>query len=399
MLPPSLTLLLLSSISTFPLVPAIQIPLQTPPVPRFPWIHKFASIGDSYSSGLGSGSRLDWSCSRYASSYPHILHTSLLGADAARSHQFLACSGASTSMILSDQIPKLEQGVDLLTISAGGNDIGLTPVLSSCVYQFYMSGEEECGTAIQKAQAAIEDPLLLHKNVAELIDAAKPKMSKDGVIVLTGYARFFGAEDEICDKVSWAVWSAVEFKKQYLSLAMREQLNELVLAVNRVLKNVTETAGPNTVFVDYDSEIVERRGRYCERGVHEPSPNRHALAFYEWNTVDAGENGTELQDHTGDDVPKGSFESGIAERINRTLVEHPEWRFDPDKGFVDRGRGEVEEEGIIGGIGDAVHWMIPDSWKRVFHLRPEGHGVVARLVVDALAELQTGREDGELNEL
>jgi lysophospholipase L1-like esterase len=397
MLSPSLALFLFSSYLCCPAT-AYQKLLQLPSTPRFPWVHTFASIGDSYASGLGAGTRLDWSCSRYSSSYPHILHTSLLGDDAARTHQFLACSGSSTSMILVDQIPKLSNdSIDLLTISAGGNDIGLTPVLNNCVYQFSMAGEAECETAINEARDRIQDPSQLYTDVLQLVEAAKYKLSRDGVLVLTGYARFFGTEDSLCDNVTWAVWSAIDFHKQYLRQQMRKELNSLVLSVNQVLKNVTEAAGPRALFVDYDVGIEKSRGRYCESGVQEPAPNRHELVFYEWNTVDSGEKRTELQQRTGDSVPKGSFESGIAERINKTLHDHPEWTFDPDKGFVDK--DQVEGDGIVDGIGDGIHWMLPDAWKRVFHLRPWGHAVVAKGVMESLEKFVEEMEKDEMNEL
>jgi hypothetical protein len=103
--------------------------------------------------------------------------------------------------------------------------------------------------------------------------------------------------------------------------------------------------------------------------------------FYEWDTVDRGENKTGLLNDTGDGVPKGSFESGIAEQINKTLHEHPDWSFDPDKGFVKKNETEVGEEGII---KDTLHWLIPDSYKRVFHLRPEGHRIVAGMLLNDL---------------
>jgi lysophospholipase L1-like esterase len=130
-----------------------QIPLGS--ATKFPWIQNFASIGDSYSAGLGSGDRLDWSCSRYASSYPNMLHTSLIGENPNRTHQFLACSGATSTEILEKQVPALNPNLDLLTISAGGNDIGLTPILSDCVYQFYMSASDACETSMAAARAKI----------------------------------------------------------------------------------------------------------------------------------------------------------------------------------------------------------------------------------------------------
>jgi lysophospholipase L1-like esterase len=402
MLSASLTFVLfLFFTSLFSFTAAHQVPLQPNLVTRFPWIHTFASIGDSYASGLGAGTRLDWSCSRYSSSYPHILYTSLFGADDARVHQFLACSGSSTSMILADQIPKLQDdSIDLLTISAGGNDIGLTPVLNSCVYQFYMAGEAQCEDAIQEARSSIEDPARLYTNITAVLEASKFKLGKDGVIVVTGYARFFGTEDKICDNVTWAVWSALEYEKQYLRQQMRTALNSLVSSTNDVLRNATKAAGPRVLFVDYDADIEKARGRYCEPNVQEPEPNRLELAFYEWNTVDKGENSTELQQQPGDNVPRGSFESEIAESINKTLHEHPEWKFDPDKGFVDK--DQVGEDGIFDGIGDGIHWMLPDSWKRVFHLRPAGHAIVAKRLVEVLQAFEERRKDDfedEVNEL
>jgi lysophospholipase L1-like esterase len=368
---------------------ADQIPLS--PTLMFPWIQKFASIGDSYSAGLGSGDRLDWSCSRYAYSYPTILHSTLLGDDANRTHQFLACSGAASSEILMKQVPVLRDNLDLLTISAGGNDIGLTPILSNCVYQFYMSAEDACQKSMDEARARIANETELYKNVTDLIEAAKPKMNPDhGVIYYTGYAGFFGTDDETCDNVTWAVWRNVEWTKQYLKLQMRRDLNEMVRSVNAIIHKAVIAAGPNVRFIDYDAAIEASRGRYCETGVQEPDPSRDGLAFYEWNTVDHGENRTELQNRTGEDVTKGSFESDIADQISKTLEEHPDWQFDPDKGFVNKTKGDVGEKGII---GDTLHWLIPDSYKRVFHLRPEGHRIVARMVVEDLLRRGPGEKE------
>jgi lysophospholipase L1-like esterase len=367
--------------------------------PKFPWIRNFASIGDSYSAGLGAGDRLEFYCSRYAESYPNILHTSLLGNDDQRTHQFLSCSGATSTEILNKQVPALHDNLDLLTISAGGNDIGLTPILSNCIYQFYMSGEDDCEKSMQEARKLIADDSQLYKNVSKLIEAAKPKMNQDhGVIYVTGYAGFFGIEDETCDNVTWAVWNNVERTKQYLTLELRQALDDMVRSVNAVLRRVTVDAGPNIRFIDYNQHIEAARGRYCEAGIQEPAPNRRELSFYEWSTVDPTENKTALQNETGGDVPRGSFEGGIAERINKTLQEHPDWEFDPDKGFVNKTRPEMGGEGLV---EDTIHWMLPDAWKRVFHLRPEGHRVVASLVAEDLARKGMGRRyaDEEVEEL
>ncbi|KAJ4354015.1 uncharacterized protein N0V89_005747 [Didymosphaeria variabile] len=394
MLPHSLLLLLTAALATSNSNTLDQIPLEAPLPTTFPWIQRFASIGDSYSAGLGAGGRLDFYCSRYAKSYPNILHTSLLGHNQNRTHQFLACSGQTSTEILETQVPALSHDLDLLTISAGGNDIGLSPILSNCVYQFYMASEDDCKTSIQEAAQRVASKDQLYKNITTLISATKPKMSPHGIIYLTGYAGFFGVDDDGCDNVTWAVWSTVESSKQYLKLELREALNALVRAVNSVLLDVVSDSGPGVRFIDYNAHIEALRGRYCEAGVAEPAPNRPALAFYEWDTMDSGEDPKKLRNRTGEDVPKDSFEGDIAKRINKTLREHPEWEFDPDKGFVNKTKaGGVDDKGAV---GDTIHWLLPDSWKRVFHLRPEGHEVVARLLLEHLEKNGNGMKKDRL---
>lgn len=360
---------------------------------RFPWLQRFASIGDSYSAGLGAGKRIDWACSRYASSYPSILHSSLLEENSDLTHQFLACSGATTTEILTKQVPALADNLDLLTISAGGNDIGLTPILSNCVYQFYASGDDACQKSMDQAKKLIANETQLYSDMTRLIGAARPKMNSDtGVIYYTGYSTFFGADDTTCDNVTWAVWRDVERNKQYLKLSMRKDLNYMVRSVNAIIRKAVVAAGKGVRFIDYDPRIEAARGRYCEANVVEPDPNRDSLVFYEWNTVDQGENRTQLQNYTGDGVPPGSFEAGIADQINKTLQQHPGWCFDPDKGFVNKTRGDVEEDGII---GDVIHWLLPDSYKRVFHLRPGGHRIIAKMVLEDLEKHEVGGSAGK----
>jgi lysophospholipase L1-like esterase len=168
------------------------------------WIKKMASIGDSYAAGLGSGKRVDFSCSRYSTAYPTIIHNALnASTDSDVTHQSLACSGADTTEILAKQVPALQDNLDLITISAGGNDIGLTPILSNCVYQFYMASENACRTSIAEAQAKITNDTQLSHTITKLIEATKPHLNAtNDLIYITGYARFFGIQDSTCDNVA-----------------------------------------------------------------------------------------------------------------------------------------------------------------------------------------------------
>ncbi|OCL14763.1 SGNH hydrolase [Glonium stellatum] len=350
----------------------------------YSWIQKLGAVGDSYAAGLGAGKRLDWSCSRYDHSYPALLHSSLfLGANPYRSFQFLACSGATSEEVVAKQISALDDDLDIVTVSAGGNDVGLSIIMNHCIYQFFMSNQDACENALSETWSKIENEL--PGNLTTLLEALKPKVSKrNGTIYYTGYARFFGTDDNTCDSITWAVWSpGSEAAKQYLTLGRRKTMNAMVDAVNKRIKDAVEKAGDHVVFVDYDDYVAENKGRYCEAGVMEPAPNRLGLYFYEWKTVDTGDNTTALS-RAGDDVPKGSFESEIAEWTNRTHQEHPDWKFGPeDDEKIVLGAGKERSSEII---GDTVSWLLPDFWKRVFHLRPAGHLLIANLVLDKITE-------------
>ncbi|KAF2811078.1 SGNH hydrolase [Mytilinidion resinicola] len=364
-----------------------QVPLNTKhnspqPLRQYSWVRSFASIGDSYAAGLGAGNRIDWSCSRYDHSYPSLLNSNgFLGENPNRTHQYLACSGATSEEVLVKQASALDDDLDVITVSAGGNDVGLSIIMNQCIYQFFMSKTDACEDALNETWSKIENDL--SGNLTALLDVLKPKLNKGhGKIYYTGYARFFATDDEICDNVTWAVWSyESQSAKQFLTLERRKIMNDMVQAVNKKIEEAVHKAGDQVIFVDYDSFVAENKGRFCEAGVIEPDPNRNGLCFYEWKTVDTGDNSTALH-HAGDDVPKGSFESDIVEWTNKTLQEHPDWKFGPDEEV----ELDADKKGGRQVIGDTVSWLLPDFWKRVFHLRPAGHLLIAHLLMSKLAE-------------
>jgi hypothetical protein len=61
---------------------------------------KYVALGDSYSSGTGTRTFFEPSCQRSVSAYPYLLH------EAHPSWEFVdaACSGATTSSLLSSQV-------------------------------------------------------------------------------------------------------------------------------------------------------------------------------------------------------------------------------------------------------------------------------------------------------
>lgn len=93
----------------------------------FGWIKRWAAIGDSFTAGIGSGNlytqkKEDYDCSRYDHTYPALANNAF--GPAVQDFQYTACSG-DRSVQIYDQISKMQGNVDLVMMTAGGNDLCL----------------------------------------------------------------------------------------------------------------------------------------------------------------------------------------------------------------------------------------------------------------------------------
>jgi len=355
------------------------------------WIQNWAAIGDSYSAGLGVGQRVDFGCSRYSGAYPNLIDLNdRFGANPNRTFQNLGCSGLKSSDILAKQVPHLDPEQDLILVSAGGNDVSLGDVLDACIFQFRHGTTERCEAALQHSQQLIDDTL--SPNLDALLDALKPKLRSDGLgrIYYPGYAQFFG-DAPSCDNVSWSVWPRMPYQdKQNLTLARRTIMNDMVDQVNQKIRDAVLKAGEHVVFVDWDWTFAQAKGRFCEDGFEtEPAPEREGLLFYEWNTLDDGED-SRLVERPGDPVPSDSFEGDIGKWALETLLRHPDYdEFGPSGSKTVHLSSELmlqevakqSQIGIQMGFDDLVFWFLPDSWKRVFHPRAMGHHIIASMIL------------------
>src|SRR3954453_7643512 len=88
----------------------------------------YVALGDSYSSGVGTN-RYDLSstCKRSSVAYPALVQ-------AAKGYalNFQACSGATTTDVINNQVGALNSTTNFVTVTAGGNDAGFTSLLVSC---------------------------------------------------------------------------------------------------------------------------------------------------------------------------------------------------------------------------------------------------------------------------
>jgi lysophospholipase L1-like esterase len=113
----------------------------------------YVALGDSYSSGVGSGSYTSssGSCDRGAKAYPQLWANS----NAPASFAFVACSGATTSSVISTQLAALSSATTLVSITVGGNDVGFASVMENCV----LSSTSSCVSDVDAAESKMASQL------------------------------------------------------------------------------------------------------------------------------------------------------------------------------------------------------------------------------------------------
>ncbi|MFI6653569.1 SGNH/GDSL hydrolase family protein [Streptomyces sp. NPDC050529] len=142
----------------------------------------YVALGDSYSSGVGAGSYLSDSgdCRRSTNAYPYLW----AAANSPSSFAFVACSGATTSSVASGQLGSLSSSTSLVSVTAGGNDVGFADVMQDCV----LSGEAACLAGVNAAVGQMNNTL--PSRLGSLYTSIHSKAPQAHVVVL-GYPRFY----------------------------------------------------------------------------------------------------------------------------------------------------------------------------------------------------------------
>jgi lysophospholipase L1-like esterase len=139
----------------------------------------YAALGDSYSSGVGTGSyTLDSACKRSVYAYPYLWAQKHPGT----SLSFVACSGAKTSDLLTTQISAVTSATTLVTMTIGGNDIGF----ANLIYQCTLS---DCSAALDNTRANLETTL--GPALDRVYTTVKSRAAFGAKIIVLGYPRVF----------------------------------------------------------------------------------------------------------------------------------------------------------------------------------------------------------------
>ncbi|RAH65918.1 SGNH/GDSL hydrolase family protein [Aspergillus aculeatinus CBS 121060] len=370
----------------------------------FTWVKKWAAVGDSYTAGIGSGKLWseradDRKCSRYDQSYPGQLKH-VFGPQV-KLFEYKACSGARTGQIF-EQVKSLSTNLDIVVISAGGNDLCLADIIKTCIF-LPVQGEDKCQEVLDLAQHNIDT--ILKPNIREIIDILRYKLSYNGMIVWVLYGQFFNLENEECStKHDWSFPRLGVVGGLPLTVERRRKFNQLVININKAIRETILGVrshvyqNPYIRIADWDAFVgYGMKGQFCVPGTtgEYPDPRQPYLHFFKPNTAVDGHQELRkreveaMVDLHFDDTPgllAGELRPmlGInttnattnltdlapieAELIERSLLLNPR---DPSPPNCPADSGSIN-------VG------LPDGWGKFFHPNEFGHKTIASFVLSEI---------------
>lgn len=233
----------------------------------------YVALGDSYSSGVGAGDYTSASgdCDQSTNAYPYLWDDD----NAPSSFDDEACSGATTTDVIDNQLGGLSDSTTLVSITIGGNDVDFSSVMETCD----LDGTSACESAVDNAETEAEDDLpakldALYSDIAE--DAPNAH------VVVLGYPEFYDlSESSGCIGLSTDSRSAIDGGAD-------------------VLDNVIETQAE-----DYGFTFVDVRGYFSGHEICDSDAWLHSL-----NVLDTSESYHPTADGQAD-AYYPAFEAGV----------------------------------------------------------------------------------------
>ncbi|KXJ88348.1 SGNH hydrolase-type esterase domain-containing protein [Microdochium bolleyi] len=370
------------------------------------WVSNWAAIGDSFTAGIGSGNQLgskvtlneDWRCSRFDYSYVKIVDNAL--GPSVKNFQFEACSGDRTGDIYG-QIDDLRSDLDLVMMTAGGNDLCLGAMIKTCVIMPW-DGESACQTLIDKAQSNIDN--ILKDNIRQVLTKLSTKMKKDSILVYSGYAPFFNTDNGDCadpKKQNWALkaWAWWKFwnvfrSPLYLTVDRRRAFNTLVNNINKAISEVVGEYDKDTrtsfkaVFSDWSNWPGIVDGQFCspKSSGKYPDPDQPDLLFIKFDTTLKQ---SPVHDETRRRRGLAAYQSHMRGRLSRKhLYDSLLWKSSNPRAEV---LHQLDARAPVppGCPGDNLPGVplglgLPDSFLSIFHPNKQGHEAMAAYALQNL---------------
>ncbi|MEU7906466.1 SGNH/GDSL hydrolase family protein [Actinoplanes sp. NPDC049118] len=184
----------------------------------------YVALGDSYAAGVGAGPEKG-PCRVSDGAYPQLWAASDPGTVSLTS---AACSGAVTADVRAKQLGSLGDDTDLVSITIGGNDLGLIGAVRLCADQ---GQAKACRTKLAAINKALDTTL--PRDLTRTL-AAVAKKAPNAKLAIVGYPMPF-ADVADCSSLP-------------LSRELRDAGNEAVAGVNRIL--AARAAALRATYVD-----------------------------------------------------------------------------------------------------------------------------------------------------
>jgi hypothetical protein len=142
---------------------------------------RYVALGDSFASGVGTNSyTLSSSCKRGVFAYPYLIsqqrpNTAL---------DFVACSGATTSSLMANQIQAVNTATTIVTVTIGGNDIRFADLIAQCTLG-------ECSSTLDSTKASLTT--VLASRLDTVYAAIRNQAASGARVAVLGYPRIFGS--------------------------------------------------------------------------------------------------------------------------------------------------------------------------------------------------------------
>jgi lysophospholipase L1-like esterase len=173
----------------------------------------YVALGDSYSAGGGSSTTYLNDCNQSVNSYPY-LYNQLTTPD---TFAFQACRAAKTSDVLAGQLTPLSDTTTLVSMTIGGNDIGLGTVMATCLF----GSDSACFDAVATAETTAHTAL--PGKLGALYDAVRARAPQARVVIL-GYPRFYDLAITACPGIGATKRTALNNGADALNNVIRDEV-------------------------------------------------------------------------------------------------------------------------------------------------------------------------------
>ena len=368
-------------------------------------IKEWTAMGDSYASGIGAGAKPPFDpklCFRCSNAYPEVMQSGpgSLQPNPER-FNFVACSGAKFPEIIAFQLDEQDRpgrpawgaAPEFVTITMGGNDIGILPLILTCIYSIRVLLGQECDDVIQQGFDTLDSDEFkdgLASTIRTVRDRGRRQFGSNFHIFVTSYARFFNSETTQCDGVTFGL-DIVLLSAQYLTQDRRRRMNRLADALNQILETVVGFYPNDVTYVDIDALFEGHR--FCDR--FEPNANDDETWFFALGTTS-----DPINQATGFGEVLGTNETENASaqsHLNKTLPYSAGMIDDqgistPRLVSTNHSRPDaIPSLGAVAGNATGGENAAFSDYYRVFHPKSRGHQAIRGAVIRAIHNFQLSR--------